>query len=667
MKRIFTLALVLVLGLSMSAQKLSTTAINPKAVKSYKVASDQKGAKGGLNEDFEGTVFLPLMWSETATSRHFQVTDTSEFAIQGMKSALLVQNSTKPEEMLISPKLILDGSITNFSFKAIDINGSYGFGNANIQVKYSADGTTWTNVGALIQLTDSLVNTFTIDLSTIANGNYYLALAVNSTFNHSPYASLTVIDSIVGPAISFEHAKDLRVADATSKFIETDSSIFPTVTLGNYGSDTATDFAVTVKVIHSGVEVYASTKTYTGDSLAPLKTMVVTMDSLFTPDFIGVDTIVAFVTLAGDEDTSNDTLTFDSAIGYGIFTGDLSTEGGLFYDNGGPFADYDVNKVDTMTVYPDSANMMMSVHFSSISLEEDWDYLYVYNNNAATPATLVATFTGSLTDTTITAKNEDGALTFIFASDEAVVDAGWEAEFACIPVYTVTFTVTDGTDSLENASIVVDGRTLTTDSIGQVAVDFMNGTYSAITNLSGYFADTTDFTVANTTSAVNITLTEIPTYAVTFTVTNGTDSLGNAKIVIGTDTLTTDSIGRVSADFENGTYTAYTTLSGYNKDTTVFTVADSTLAVNITLSVVASIKEFNANVVISPNPTSGLIKITADNNYSVEVFDINGRKLTSVEMEGNTSIIDITSYNSGMYIVRLSNNEGSVSYKVIKK
>jgi len=72
------------------------------------------------------------------------------------------------------------------------------------------------------------------------------------------------------------------------------------------------------------------------------------------------------------------------------------------------------------------------------------------------------------------------------------------------------------------------------------------------------------------------------------------------------------------------------------------------------------------NISITPNPTNGLITVDADQNFNVEVFDISGRLVLSTDMSNNTTSIDISNEETGLYLVRLSNENGTLTYKVVK-
>jgi len=89
-------------------------------------------------------------------------------------------------------------------------------------------------------------------------------------------------------------------------------------------------------------------------------------------------------------------------------------------------------------------------------------------------------------------------------------------------------------------------------------------------------------------------------------------------------------------------------------------------AVKIKATPASAINELKANVSISPNPTNGIINVSSDKNYTVDVIDITGRIISSTEMMNNRVSIDISENPVGMYFVRLNSEEGTAVYKVIK-
>ena len=103
-----------------------------------------------------------------------------------------------------------------------------------------------------------------------------------------------------------------------------------------------------------------------------------------------------------------------------------------FTDTGGTSGNYTNMESWVRTMTPYNAGLKLRVTFSSFNLENNYDYLYVYNgpNEFSTPLT-----TNGLTGTTnpgvFNSTAFDGSLTFKFYSDQGVVAPGWIATITC--------------------------------------------------------------------------------------------------------------------------------------------------------------------------------------------------------------------------------------------
>ncbi|MCL1850105.1 MAG: T9SS type A sorting domain-containing protein, partial [Bacteroidetes bacterium] len=82
-----------------------------------------------------------------------------------------------------------------------------------------------------------------------------------------------------------------------------------------------------------------------------------------------------------------------------------------------------------------------------------------------------------------------------------------------------------------------------------------------------------------------------------------------------------------------------------------------------------NIKEWENNIKVYPNPTTGELRIT---NYklritNVEIFDVYGRKILShtAHRTPNT-VLDISDFSTGIYFVKITTEKGIMNKKIIK-
>ena len=111
--------------------------------------------------------------------------------------------------------------------------------------------------------------------------------------------------------------------------------------------------------------------------------------------------------------------------------------GSNFYDPAGNLANYANNSNVTTVINPSTTGENVTVTFTSFLLENNFDYLKVYNGTSAS-APLLANLTGSVLPNSITASNSSGSLTFVFTSDSSVNLAGWSAVISCSPMPVIT-------------------------------------------------------------------------------------------------------------------------------------------------------------------------------------------------------------------------------------
>jgi Metallo-peptidase family M12/Secretion system C-terminal sorting domain/CUB domain len=101
-------------------------------------------------------------------------------------------------------------------------------------------------------------------------------------------------------------------------------------------------------------------------------------------------------------------------------------------DTGGAAGEYTDNQEFVRIIAPNIAGQKITLTFSAFSLENNYDYLYIYDGNStAAPAFLDTGFTGTTIPGPFTSTAADGSLTMRFYADGGVVDDGWIATTSC--------------------------------------------------------------------------------------------------------------------------------------------------------------------------------------------------------------------------------------------
>ncbi len=206
---------------------------------------------------------------------------------------------------------------------------------------------------------------------------------------------------------------------------------------------------------------------------------------------------------AGDSDTKYMPSYISVESAYNMTNGTVSTCDAMFYDDGGPNANYTDSKDYTMTFTPATEGGIVEVAFQSFELENTYDILYIYNGTS-TSAPQIGQYTGNNSPGTVTATNAAGALTFRFTSDYSVNKFGWVAHVGCVGISAVTAI----------ASVEMD--TICTAQTNTLHVVAAGGTE----NYTYSWSPATYLNNANTANPV-FTPGEIGDYTYTVTVTDG--------------------------------------------------------------------------------------------------------------------------------------------------
>ena len=160
-----------------------------------------------------------------------------------------------------------------------------------------------------------------------------------------------------------------------------------------------------------------------------------------------------------------------------------------------------------------------------------------------------------------------------------------------------------------------------------------------------------------------VTLLEMM-YTVTFTARNSATNaaLEGVTITINEVELTTDASGIATIDLLNGDYPFTATLDNYADIMESVTVNGA--AVNYPLNMVGMSDVAQTGFTIYPNPTTGVLNVTAQGTNNVVVLNAIGQVVHSQVLSGNGTI-DLSNNASGVYFVRFQSGNNVATQRVI--
>lgn len=184
--------------------------------------------------------------------------------------------------------------------------------------------------------------------------------------------------------------------------------------------------------------------------------------------------------------------------------------------------------------------------------------------------------------------------------------------------YKATFTVTDGTNTLEGATVTIGTVSVTSDMDGKAVIaELTAGTYDYTVSKAGYIIKTGSVIVVGADVTENVTLVLV-TYSITFNVTNGTTGVSGADVTVGTTTIATGADGKaVFTGLLPGDYNYSVAAAGYNNASGSVNVADADVTKDVTLALTVYKLTFNvtdgttaiANAIVSVGMTTVLTDV----------------------------------------------------------
>ena len=74
-----------------------------------------------------------------------------------------------------------------------------------------------------------------------------------------------------------------------------------------------------------------------------------------------------------------------------------------------------------------------------------------------------------------------------------------------------------------------------------------------------------------------------------------------------------------------------------------------------------------AKVSVFPNPTSGRVVVSGENIEQIEVINILGQKIMSVDVNSQHTTISMNDYPNGAYILLINDKYGNTSKSILVK
>lgn len=151
-----------------------------------------------------------------------------------------------------------------------------------------------------------------------------------------------------------------------------------------------------------------------------------------------------------------------------------------------------------------------------------------------------------------------------------------------LPAYTISFSVDDGANPIDGATIAINDTTITTNASGLADIQLQDGIYDYTISKSGFQTYTNIVSVNGSDTILNIQLT--PIYLLTFTALDGEGMpLENVNINIAGQNLSTNNSGIASIELSNGSYPFSAHKSGYQSTNDTVFIEGSSLNLEITL------------------------------------------------------------------------------------
>ncbi len=341
---------------------------------------------------------------------------------------------------------------------------------------------------------------------------------------------------------------------------------------------------------------------------------------------------------------------------YMMGNGNVTAANGMFYDSGGPSANYNSSENFTMTFFPATTGQPLMFTFTMFDTEANYDYLHIHNGpDVSSPVFAGSPFHGTTGPVSVTSTHASGAITFKFISDVSIVKAGWAASFQTLG--TLNCNITSEPEQIcqgESAMLLANasGGTGTYNCSWLPAASLSNPNIPnpiATPDVTTTYTLTVDDGETIVTDSYTLVVNNVPQI-----------NLGEDQIVCADQTVILDATtpGAVSYLWTPGGYTTPT----IQVDSTGVGLGAVTYSVVVT----------NANdcvgedaVVITFDPCIGISEV--GDNLSLSIYPNPARNVLNINLNGVSESVEYTLLNyqgQNVHARKIGRLDGSVSQQI---
>ncbi|HCX98856.1 MAG TPA: hypothetical protein DG754_01840 [Bacteroidales bacterium] len=261
-----------------------------------------------------------------------------------------------------------------------------------------------------------------------------------------------------------------------------------------------------------------------------------------------------------------------------------------------------------------------------------------------------------------------------FEASFTVVDTGLDL-YSVITrgaTYSVTFEITDENElPLEDALVTFNNADYVTGVNGIVEIEDLDPWgYKYTVVKEAYIQENGVVEVVDEDVVKSISLSLIPTYTVTFTVTSSQGNVEGANINFADNDYTTNSEGVAVADgIYSGTYNYIITKDSYHDRRGSVKVIDTDVALSISFTPVSVFGLNNESFNLYPNPFTSSITIKGLQDVErIVISNIIGQKMLNLPISKKETIeVNTSKFDRGVHLITLYYIDGTrITKKIVK-